>query len=223
MTKRQKIVLLAVFLAGLLLLFTPTILNWYNDMRYRTMIEEWERSQRGADYSEMWAEAESYNAYLAEKPNQFAVSEQEEEYLWTLLNPLETGMMGYIDIPDINIHIPIYQGTDDKYLQSGSGMMIGTSLPTGGPSTHCVITAHNGMAKAKMFTDLGQLELGDQFELTILDRAMTYEVSSIETILPEEFEPLKIQPGEDLVTLYTCTPYGVNSHRLLVTGSRVPE
>lgn len=169
----------------------------------------------------MWNAAEIYNKSLLDKQNQFVVSDEEKEYLWTLLNPLNTGMMGYIDIPNIDIHIPIYQGTEEKYLQSGAGMLLGSSLPTGGKSTHTVITAHNGLAKAKMFTDINKLKINDQFTITILDRTMTYEVEKIQVIEPENFEPLRIQKNRDLVTLYTCTPYGINTHRLLVTAHRI--
>ena len=131
-------------------------------------------------------------------------------------------MMGYIDIPKISVHLPIYQDTEESALQAGAGFWLGTSLPTGGPSTHCVLTAHNGLVRAKMFTDLDQLEIGDTFSLTILDRVLTYEVDQILVTEPEDISPLQIVEGEDYVTLYTCTPYGVNTHRLLVRGHRIP-
>lgn len=130
-------------------------------------------------------------------------------------------MMGSIEIPKIDVNLPIYQGTEEQQLQSGCGWWPGTSLPTGGSGTHCVITAHTGLTKAKLFTDLDRLETGDRFTLHILDRDMNYEVDQILVTEPEELAPLRIVPGEDLVSLYTCTPYGVNSHRLLVRGHRV--
>lgn len=176
-----------------------------------------------ADYSDLWAAAEEYNRKLAETGS-FAgsVSAEQQQEVSGLLNPLGTGMMGYIEIPKINVRLPIYQGTEERALQAGAGFWIGTSLPTGGPSTHCVITAHNGLVRAKMFTDLDQLEEGDTFSLTVLDRVLTYQVDQILTTTPDDLEPLQIVEGQDLVTLYTCTPYGVNTHRLLVRGHRIP-
>lgn len=176
-----------------------------------------------ADYSDLWAAAEDYNRKLAETGS-FAgsVSAEQQQEVSGLLNPLGTGMMGYIEIPKINVRLPIYQGTEERALQAGAGFWIGTSLPTGGPSTHCVITAHNGLVRAKIFTDLDQLEEGDTFSLTVLDRVLTYQVDQILTTTPDDLEPLQIVEGQDLVTLYTCTPYGVNTHRLLVRGHRIP-
>ena len=175
-----------------------------------------------ADYSELWAAAEDYNRRLAEKDNQFAVSEEEMEEISGLLNPLGTGMMGHIDIEKISVHLPVYQGTEESALQAGAGWWIGTSMPTGGPGTHCVLTAHTGLVRAKMFTDLDQMEEGDTFSLTVLDRVLTYEVDQILITEPEEIEPLLIVDGEDYCTLYTCYPYGVNTERLLVRGHRIP-
>ena len=140
-----------------------------------------------------------------------------------LLNPLGNGMMGYVNIPKIDVALPVYQGTDEKELQSGAGWWIGSSLPTGGESTHCIITAHTGLSKAKLFTDIDQLEVGDRFSLTILDRTLVYEVDQILVTEPTDFEPLYIVEGKDYATLYTCTPYGVNTHRLLVRGVRVDD
>ena len=130
-------------------------------------------------------------------------------------------MMGYIDIPKINVHLPIYQGIEEKELQSGAGYWLGSSLPTGGESTHCVITAHTGLVKAKMFTDIDQLEIGDLFTLFVLNRQLTYEVDQILITEPDDIKDLYIVDGKDYVTLYTCYPYGVNTERLLVRGSRV--
>ena len=147
---------------------------------------------------------------------------EEQAEVEQLLNPLGTGMMGYLDIPKIDVHLPIYQGIEEQELQSGAGWWIGTSLPTGGESTHCVITAHNGLVRAKMFTELDQLEEGDTFSLSILDRVLTYEVDQVLVAMPTDIEALSIVEGQDYVTLYTCTPTGVNTHRLLVRGHRIP-
>lgn len=223
-----SIALVLLMLVGLGVMLYPTISDQFARWQAVQEIAQYNQVAEAeqADYSELWAAAEEYNRRLAENGSftgSVASAAQDEGLLDVsqYLNPLGTGMMGYIDIPKINIHLPIYQGTEERALQSGAGFWIGTSLPTGGPSTHCVITAHNGLVKAKMFTDLDQLEEGDTFTLSILDRVLTYEVDQIQVTLPDELEPLQIVPGEDLVTLYTCTPYGVNTHRLLVRGHRI--
>ncbi len=211
-------------LAGLGLILYPTVSDMYETWQYNKEIEAYNatRAQETAARNEkLWADAEEYNRDLLDKSEQFSVSSDELERVEGLLNPLENGMMGYVNIPKIDVALPIYQGTDEKELQSGAGWWIGSSLPTGGESTHCIITAHTGLSKAKLFTDLDQLELGDRFTLTILDRTLEYEVDQILVVVPTDYEPLYIVEGEDYVTLYTCTPYGVNTHRLLVRGARV--
>lgn len=213
--------IILLFLAGLGVLTYPLFSDIYYQHKYEEEIAAWEASRPQKDYSALWQEAEQYNAELAEKGEQLYLFAGEQERVWSLLNPMGNGMMGYVEIPKIHVRLPIYQGTEEAELQSGCGWWIGTSLPTGGESTHCVITAHNGLVKAKLFTDLDQLEIGDVFSLSILDRVMAYEVDQILVTEPEEMEPLMIVPGEDLVTLYTCVPYGVNTHRLLVRGHRV--
>lgn len=222
------VLIVLLLLAGLGVMLYPTFSDWYARWQAQKEIAQYNEVAEGekADYSDLWAAAEEYNRRLAEIGT-FAgsvsstVEESELQDVSQYLNPLGTGMMGYIDIPKISVHLPIYQGTGEKALQSGAGFWIGTSLPTGGPSTHCVITAHNGLVKAKMFTDLDQLEEGDTFTISVLDRVMTYQVDQILVTLPDEMDALEIVPGEDLVTLYTCTPYGVNTHRLLVRGHRI--
>ncbi len=230
MKKKRKINLLSVFcvllcLIGLGVMLYPTANDYYLRWEAVREIEKYNEVVEGmrADYSEIWAAAEEYNRLLAEG-NEFTVSVSPEyrEYISQFLNVQGTGMMGYISIPKINIYLPIYQGTQESALQAGVGYWIGTSLPTGGPSTHCVLTAHTGLVKAKMFTDLDQMETGDTFQLTVLDRVLTYQVDQILVVEPDDFEPLEIVQGEDYVTLYTCTPYGINTHRLLVRGTRIP-
>lgn len=211
-------------LAGLGLILYPTVSDMYATWQYNKEIEAYNatRAQETAARNEkLWADAEEYNRDLLDKSEQFSVSSDELERVEGLLNPLGNGMMGYVNIPKIDVALPIYQGTDEKELQSGAGWWIGSSLPTGGESTHCIITAHTGLSKAKLFTDLDQLELGDRFTLTILDRTLEYEVDQILVVVPTDYEPLYIVEGEDYVTLYTCTPYGVNTHRLLARGARV--
>ena len=222
---RLSTVLVGVlFLVGAGVMLCPTMSDLYVRRQLQKELAQYNQVTQGeeADYSELWAAAEDYNRRLAEKDNQFAVSEEEMEEISGLLNPLGTGMMGHIDIEKISVHLPVYQGTEESALQAGAGWWIGTSMPTGGPGTHCVLTAHTGLVRAKMFTDLDQMEEGDTFSLTVLDRVLTYEVDQILITEPEEIEPLLIVNGEDYCTLYTCYPYGVNTERLLVRGHRIP-
>ena len=218
------ICIILLFLIGFGIMFYPAASDWYTRWQLQKELAQYNEVTRGeaADYSEMWAAAEDYNRRLAEQENQFAVSEEEMEEISGLLNPMGIGMMGYIDIQKIFVHLPIYQGTEESALQAGAGWWIGTSLPTGGESTHCVLTAHTGLVKAKMFTDLDQLEVGDVFSLTVLDRVLTYQVDQVLITEPDDVDPLLIERGKDYCTLYTCYPYGVNTHRLLVRGVRIP-
>lgn len=212
-----------LLLVGLGVLFYPTLSDLYTKWQLQKEIGRYNQvaEAKKTDYSDLWAAAEEYNRYLAGKESQFTVDDEEREYVSTLLNPLGNSMMGYIDIPKISVHIPVYQGTEEQELQSGAGWWIGSSLPAGGESTHCIITAHTGIVKAKLFTDLDQLEVGDRFTLSVLDRELTYEVDQILVTEPSDLSELYIVDGKDYVTLYTCTPYGINTHRLLVRGVRV--
>lgn len=224
--KAPSILIFLVFTAGLAIMLFPAAANWYANLQYAREIEAWNayrEAMKEQDYAPLWEAAELYNRALWDKAGRLSATEEEKAYASTLLNPLGNGMMGFIDIDKINVHLPIYQNTEEKSLQSGCGWWIGTSLPTGQPGTHCVITAHSGLIKAKMFTDLDKLELGDTFVLSILNRTMTYEVDQILVTEPDDYSPLAIAPGEDYVTLYTCTPYGVNTHRLLVRGHRTED
>lgn len=214
-----------LLLVGLGVMLYPTASDMYNRWIAQEEIAQYNQvmEAEAADYSELWAAAEAYNRRLAETGTfGGSIGTEETQEVSGLLNPLGTGMMGYIDIPKINIHLPVYQGIEESALQAGAGYWLGTSLPTGGESTHCVLTAHNGLVRAKMFTDLDQMEVGDTFTLSILDRVLTYEVDQILVTEPNDLSALQIVQGEDLVTLYTCTPYGVNTHRLLVRGHRIP-
>lgn len=175
-----------------------------------------------ASLREAWAEAERYNA--TRKPIQYsaaAVTEAEESYE-TLLNLKGNGVMGYVEIPKISVYLPIYHGTDGATLERGVGHLLGSSLPVGGESSHCVLTGHTGMSSQRLFTDLEQLEEGDVFYLHILDQILAYQVDAINIVAPYETSLLCGIEGRDLCTLITCTPYGVNSHRLLVRGTRIP-
>lgn len=229
MRKRKKrklplstLLVIVLVLIGLGVLFYPTLSDWY--LRYQISREISQYNEvieaEKVDYSSVWEEAEAYNRSLLQNADHLFPDESEVAMTEDLLNPHDSNVLGYVEIPAIDAELPIYRGTEEKQLQSGAGWWVGSSLPTGGESTHCILTGHTGLAKAKLFTDMDQLELGDQFTITVLDRKMTYEVDQILVTEPGDIEPLEIVEGEDYVTLYTCTPYGINTHRLLVRGHR---
>lgn len=219
-----NILFAVIFLIGLGILLYPTMRNWYSVWQAKREIRHYQAEIAeavGPDYSAWWEAAEAYNRRLAENGNASIYGTDQIEEYESLLDVDGTGMMGYIDIPAIQVNLPIYHGIEERALQAGAGHWQGTSLPTGGENTHCVLTAHTGLVKAKMFTDLDQLEEGDTFTISVLDRVLAYEVDQIQITNPEDMDPLKIEQGKDLVTLYTCYPYGVNTHRLLVRGHRI--
>lgn len=218
--RRVSLLICLLALLGVGMILYPTVSNWWYERQFQQEISAYDQFA-DVDCDGLWEQAQAYNRELAQRGTQLSASDEEAARVSALLDPLGNGMMGYVDIPKIDVHLPIYQGTEESALQAGAGWWIGTSLPTGGENTHCVLTAHTGLVKAKMFTDLDQMELGDTFSLSILDRVLTYQVDQILVTEPTDFEPLLIQEGGDYVTLYTCTPYGVNTHRLLVRGSRV--
>lgn len=219
-----------VFLSGLSLLLYPLIANEWNNYRQRQLITTYdkilEEQQEAIDYSAEWERARSYNdaLYPMILPDSFAIAsaadEPDEEYMASL-NLTGDGMMGYVEIPKIDIKIPIYHTTDEEVLQKAAGHLEGSSLPVGGESTHAVISAHRGLPSAVLFTDLDRLVEGDHFLLYILDEILCYEVDQINVVEPSDTSALAVEEGADCVTLMTCTPYGVNSHRLLVRGHRV--
>ncbi|MCC8051852.1 MAG: class C sortase [Clostridiales bacterium] len=231
--RRRNPALLLLFAAGFLLVLYPVAGNLWNSYRQHRLANTYETAVESLDedqYEELWEEAREYNASHTpySVPDAFAVGEEaaeeeDEEYLVyeSLLNVAGDGIMGYIEIPKIDIKIPIYHGTEDDVLAKGAGHLYGSSLPVGGESTHAVIAAHRGLPSAPLFTDLDLLEIGDQFYLYILDDILAYEVDQILIVEPDETESLVQTAGEDYVTLVTCTPYGVNTQRLLVRGHRV--
>lgn len=222
----MTVVLVCVFFIGLVILLYPTVSDWWNQRissRAVATYDEKVASMTETDYSAWFEAAEAYNENLATMGSENTISYPNlvDENYWETLDVTGTGIMGYITIEKINVQLPIYHGTDTSVLLAAAGHLEGTSLPVGGESTHCVISAHRGMPSAKLFTDLDQLEIGDTFTITVLNQVLTYEVDQITIVLPDEIENLYIEDGEDYCTLMTCTPYGVNTHRLLVRGKRI--
>lgn len=230
MKRVRDILPVLVILAGLLVLLYPTISNYLIEQNASRAVASYDQATVDLSAQErelMLARAHAYNDALAASSGAPTASEggepaQAVEAYEDLLNLNGDGMMGYIIIPKMNVELPIYHGVEEKVLQVGVGHLSETSLPVGGESTHAALSGHRGLPSAKLFTDLDQMEEGDQFYIKILGETLAYEVHSIETVLPSETESLAIQPGEDLVTLITCTPYGINSHRLLVHAHRIP-
>ena len=233
MKKKLNIIVIAVlFLAGLSVLLYPFVANQWNSYRQSRLMSSYEEgvAEKDAngeiDYEAEWARARAYNDALMPMilPDSFAVAEasdRDEEYM-SCLNINGDEIMGIVEIPKIDVELPIYHTTDEEVLEIGAGHLEGSSLPVGGESTHAVISAHRGLPSATLFTDLDQLVEGDHFLLHILDDTLCYEVDQINVVEPDETELLSVVEGEDLVTLLTCTPYGVNTQRLLVRGHRVP-
>lgn len=219
----STISLILVFITGLSLLLYPTVSDYWNSLHQSRAIATYTENVAQIDdeaYKQIWEDAINYNAALLEDEERFIFSEEEYEEYKTLINVSESGTMGYIEIPVIDCSLPIYHGTDEVILQIGVGHIAGSSLPVGGESTHCVLSGHRGLPSAKLFTDLDKLKEGDSFVLRILDETLTYEIDKIWIVEPTEIDNLEIEEGKDYCTLVTCTPYGVNSHRLLVRGYR---
>lgn len=231
--KSSKIVIILIFLAGLSLLLYPLVANQWNNHRQKQLIGNYEsvvadkEAAGNIDYAAEMKKAEAYNDALLPSilPDSFAVADASTETDSSYedsLNIAGDGMMGIVEIPKIAIKLPIYHGTGDEVLQKAAGHLEGSSLPIGGESTHAVISAHRGLPSASLFTDLDQLEIGDHFLIHVLDETLCYEVDQILVVDPEDTSALAVEDGEDLVTLLTCTPYGVNTQRLMVRGHRVP-
>ena len=217
------IILILVLVVGMSLILYPTLADWWNSFHQSRAIADYDAilaEMKEEDYTHLFEAAMAYNEQLQKIKFPLMYYDQVAGYE-DLLNITGTGIMGYIDIPAIQVELPIYHGTSAGVLQIAVGHVEGTSLPTGGADTHCVISAHRGLPSARLFTDLDKLQTGDVFTLTVVDRVLTYEVDQILTVLPHEVEPLYVQKGEDYCTLVTCTPYGINSHRLLVRGTRI--
>lgn len=217
-------VLIAVFLIGLSLLLYPTVSNYWNSKHSTRAINQYVKGLENInaeEYERIWTEAADYNQELTRRPDMFALPEYLEKRYFNTLNPDGSGVMGFIEIPKLEVSLPVYHGTSDSVLLRAVGHIDWTSLPVGGPSTHCVVSGHRGLPSAKLFTDLDKLREGDTFSLNILNEVLTYEVDQIRTVLPSDVMDLVISEGKDFCTMVTCTPYGINTHRLLVRGHRI--
>lgn len=222
--KLSTILLFVLLLAGLALLLYPTVSDYWNSFHQSRAITAYVEEVTGLDPETcraMLAAAQEYNASLLEKANPFFCTEEELQAYQQLLDVSGTGIMGYIEIPKIGCELPLYHGVEESVLQIAIGHIPGSSLPVGGPSTHVVVSGHRGLPSAKLLSDLDKMEQGDVFMLQVLDQVLTYEVDQIRIVLPEELDDLLISKDRDYCTLVTCTPYGVNSHRLLVRGHRI--
>lgn len=218
------LLLFLILLAGLSLLLYPTVSDYWNSFHQTKAITTYAESVAALDnasYDAIWDAARQYNRNLLNRSNSFHLSEEQKAEYESLLDISGQGVMGYIEIPEIDVSLPIYHGTEDTVLQAAVGHLEWTSLPVGGESTHCVLSGHRGLPSAKLFTNLDKLREGDTFLLRVLDEILTYEVDQILIVEPQDTAALEIVEGQDYCTLVTCTPYGINTHRLLVRGHRI--
>ena len=218
-------ILMGIALAvGTMLLVYPKASDYWNSFTQSRSImgyAEQVAQMSAAEYAKFISEAEEYNAKLAENGNEWHMTQGQKKVYESRLTFDSTGVMGYIDIPKISTKLPIYHGTSDAVLQTSIGHLAESSLPVGGKGSHCVLSGHRGLPSAKLFSDLDKMVQGDTFTLSVLNETYTYQVDQIRVVEPTDLRELTIRPGMDLCTLVTCTPYGVNSHRLLVRGHRV--
>ena len=220
-----SVLIVVLIAAGAALLLYPTVSNYIHSKHSARVITDYNEVYKNTEderRQEIIRQAEIYNEDLFAAGAPLYEPSQVTGYNDTL-DLTGTGIMGYIDIDKIGVEIPIYHGVDEGVLQIGAGHLEGTSLPVGGENTHCVLSGHRGLPSAKLFTDLNELEIGDRFTITVLDRVLTYEVDQIKVVLPDDTSELTIREGKDYCTLVTCTPYGINTHRLLVRGIRVED
>ena len=213
-------------LVGLGLLAYPSVANYWNQFHQTRAIMSYSEAVEKIDpeeYKKILKSAREYNARLAERGLHWVMNDAEREAYKKELNIDGSGIMGYISIPKFHIRVPIYHGTEESVLQVAIGHLEATSLPVGGENTHCQISGHRGLPSARLFTDLDKIREGDTWTITVLNETLTYECDQIRIVEPEDLSELQIVEGEDLFTLITCTPYGINTHRLLVRGHRVPN
>lgn len=218
------VILVLMLLAGLSLLLYPSVSDYWNSFHQSQAISQYSEKVKNLDKEmrkKMWEDAQSYNQRMKGQNKDYTLSEEEKAEYESMLNVDSNGIMGYVEIPKINCSLPIYHGTTASVLQTAIGHLEWTSLPVGGESTHCVLSGHRGLPSAKLFTNLDKLNEGDIFMLRVMDEVLTYEVDQILIVEPQQVEALRIVEGKDYCTLVTCTPYGINSHRLLVRGHRI--
>ena len=217
-------ILVLILLAGLSLLLYPSVSNYWNSLHQTRAIATYAEDVVNLDndtYDQLWQDATSYNQSLLTRSNTYLLSDEQKAEYDRLLDVSGLGVMGYIEIPEIDVSLPIYHGTGESVLQIAVGHLEWSSLPVGGESTHCVLSGHRGLPSAKLFTNLDKLQEGDTFLLRILNEVLTYEVDQILIVEPQETSALQIEEGKDYCTLVTCTPYGINTHRILVRGHRI--
>jgi len=218
-----NISIIAVFFIGLSVMLYPTVASYFNSLSQSRVVAQYYRNLESlspADYTELIEAAHTYNSALRRDAGRYTFSEEDQQAYLGLLNPFGNGIMGTLIIDTIGVKLPIYHGTSEGVLQVGAGHFEGTSLPVGGPSTHAVITGHRGLPSSTLLTNMDRLVVGDTFVLRILNDVLTYKIDQILVVEPHEVDALDIEPGMDYCTLVTCTPYGINSHRMLVRGRR---
>lgn len=222
--KLSTIILVLILLVGLGIMLYPTISDYWNSFHQTRAIASYDEvvSQLDeTDYESLFAAAEAYNEHLRQLSLPYAQYEELEDEYYSVLDVAGNGIIGYVSISKIDVELPIYHGTSDTVLNTAVGHLEGSSLPIGGESRHAVLSAHRGLPSAKLFTNLDKMEVGDIFTITVLNQVLTYEVDQILIVEPTQLESLNVVEGEDYCTLLTCTPYGVNTHRLLVRGHRI--
>lgn len=220
----STILLVLALFAGMSLLLYPSVSDYWNSTHATQAVTDYAQQVENMDhtkYDQMLQAAANYNRSLLERSSDYALTDAQKQQYEELLSLDDSGMIGYIEIPEIKVQLPIYHGTSDGVLQIAVGHLDWTSLPVGGESTHCVLSGHRGLPSATLFTNLDRLDNGDTFIIRVLDEVLTYEVDQILIVEPDDVSALTIEDGKDLCTLVTCTPYGINSHRLLVRGHRV--
>ena len=221
-----NIFLAVIVLAGLCLLLYPSFSDWWNSMHQSRAIAAYVETvdaMSQEEIDEILNAAREYNERLWHRQNRWVLSEEEQAEYESLLDVSGNGIMGYINIPVIGVNLPIYHGTEESVLQVATGHLSATSLPVGGPGTHAAVSGHRGLPSARLFTDLDQLKVGDIFTVSVLNEVYTYQIEQIVTVVPEDTSQMNLCQGKDLGTLQTCTPYGVNSHRLLLRGRRIED
>jgi sortase A len=220
----SNIILILILIAGLSLLVYPSFSDYWNSLHQSRAVASYVEKVANLDeeqYAELLEAAQDYNQSLLGRSNDYILSEEQKQIYDQILDVGGLGIMGYIEVPSIGVTLPVYHGTDESVLRVAIGHLEWTSLPVGGESSHCVVSGHRGLPSARLFTDLDKLVVGDIFVFRVLDEVLTYEVDQILIVEPHETQALQIVEGEDLCSLITCTPYGINSHRLVVRGHRV--